>query len=34
MLVVKRNDWLDNLRNNKEMNFIDIDALARIPQAA
>jgi len=34
MMVVKRNEWLDNLRNNKEMNFIDIDALARIPQAA
>jgi len=34
MMVVKRNEWLDNLRNNKEMSFVDIDELARIPQAA
>jgi hypothetical protein len=34
MMVVKRNEWLDNLHNNKEMNFVDIDALAKTQQAA
>ena len=34
MMVVKRNEWLDNLCNNKEMNFIDIDSLVTIHEAA
>lgn len=34
MMVVKRNEWLDNLCNNKEMNFVDINSLATIHEAA
>jgi hypothetical protein len=34
MLVVKRNEWIDNLINNETMQFIDIDEMAQVKQAA
>jgi hypothetical protein len=34
MLVVKRNDWIDNLTNNETMQFIDIDNLVQQKVAA
>ena len=34
MLVVKRNEWIDNLINNETMQFIDIDEMVQVKQAA
>jgi len=34
MLVVKRNEWIDNLINNETMQFIDIDEMVQQKQAA
>ena len=34
MLVVKRNEWIDNLIQNETMQFIDIDSLVNQKQAA
>jgi len=34
MLVVKRNEWIDNLCQNETMQFIDIDEMVQLKQAA
>jgi len=34
MLVVKRNEWIDTLINNETMQFINIDEMVQIKQAA
>ena len=34
MLVVKRNEWIDSLCQNETMQFIDIDEMVQLKQAA